>query len=83
MEASAFKQRFMPYWRHLFWTAWRLTGNTQDAEDLVQEAFLKLWTKREQDRLQGIHHLEGRALPIHRGGHRSKLEGAHFGLRRV
>lgn len=47
MEASAFKQRFMPYWRHLFWTAWRLTGNTQDAEDLVQEAFLKLWTKRE------------------------------------
>ena len=47
MEASTFKQRFMPYWRHLFWTAWRLTGNTQDAEDLVQEAFLKLWTKRE------------------------------------
>ena len=47
MEASAFKQRFMPYWRHLFWTAWRLTDNTQDAEDLVQEAFLKLWTKRE------------------------------------
>ncbi|MBR5655176.1 MAG: RNA polymerase sigma factor [Prevotella sp.] len=47
MEASSFKQRFMPHWRHLFWTAWRLTGNTQDAEDLVQEAFLKLWTKRE------------------------------------
>lgn len=47
MEASTFKQRFMPHWRHLFWTAWRLTGNTQDAEDLVQEAFLKLWTKRE------------------------------------
>ena len=47
MEASAFKQRFMPHWRHLYWKAWRLTGNTQDAEDLVQEAFLKLWTKRE------------------------------------
>ena len=47
MEASAFKQRFMPHWRHLFWTAWRLTGNSQDAEDLVQEAFLKLWTKRD------------------------------------
>lgn len=47
MEASVFKQRFMPHWRHLFWTAWRLTGNSQDAEDLVQEVFLKLWTKRD------------------------------------
>ena len=47
MEATTFKQRFLPHWRHLFWTAWRLTGNAQDAEDLVQEAFLKLWTKRD------------------------------------
>ena len=48
MHAVSFKQRFMPHWRHCFWVAWRLTGSTQDAEDLVQEAFLKLWMKREE-----------------------------------
>ncbi len=48
MDAVAFKQRFMPHWRHCFWVAWRLTNSTQDAEDLVQEAFLKLWMKREE-----------------------------------
>jgi len=47
MDAVIFKQRFMPHWRHCFWVAWRLTGSTQDAEDLVQEAFLKLWMKRD------------------------------------
>ena len=48
MDTASFKQRFMPLWRHCFWVAWRLTGCTQDAEDLVQEAFLKLWMKREE-----------------------------------
>lgn len=48
MDAVSFKQRFMPHWRHCFWVAWRLTNSTQDAEDLVQEAFLKLWMKREE-----------------------------------
>ncbi len=52
MDAVSFKQRFMPHWRHCFWVAWRLTGCTQDAEDLVQEVFLKLWMKRED--LYGI-----------------------------
>ena len=52
MDADTFKQRFIPHWRHCFWVAWRLTGGTQDAEDLVQEAFLKLWMRREE--LNGI-----------------------------
>ena len=62
MEASTFKQRFMPLGRRLFWTAWRLTGNTQDAEDLVQEAFLKLWTKR--DMLNNIDNDEAYATSL-------------------
>ena len=28
--------------------AFRLTGNPQDAEDMVQEAYLKLWNKRDE-----------------------------------
>lgn len=47
MTASAFKMKFLPLSRRMYWTAWQFTGNTQEAEDLVQEAFLKLWQKRE------------------------------------
>ena len=47
MNTSQFKQKFLPLYRQIFWTAWRLTGNTQEAEDLTQEVYLQLWTKRE------------------------------------
>lgn len=47
MSATAFKKKFLPLSRHMYWTAWQMTGNTQEAEDLVQEAFLRLWQKRE------------------------------------
>lgn len=38
---------FLPLSRQLYWMAWRLTGNAQEAEDLTQEVYLQLWTKRE------------------------------------
>lgn len=31
----------------MYWTAFRLTGHAAEAEDLVQEVFLKLWTQRD------------------------------------
>ena len=37
----------MPHSRRMYATAWRLTADAQAAEDLVQEAFLKLWMKRD------------------------------------
>ena len=46
MDAAEFKQQFLPYHRKLYRTAFRLTENPQEAEDMVQEAYLKLWNKR-------------------------------------
>ena len=46
MDAREFKQRFMPYHRLLYRVAYRLTENAQDAEDLLQDTYLKLWQKR-------------------------------------
>ena len=52
MDAAEFKQQFLPYHRKLYRTAFRLTENHQEAEDMVQEAYLKLWNKR--DELAGV-----------------------------
>ena len=46
MTAEEFKRRFLPLSRRLYTVAWRLTGNRQDAEDIVQECYIKLWNKR-------------------------------------
>lgn len=47
MNISEFKNRFLPQQRLMYWAAWRATGNKQEAEDIVQEAFLRLWTHRD------------------------------------
>ena len=47
MTAHEFKQRFMPFHRLLYRVAYHTTGNQQDAEDLLQDTYLKLWTKRD------------------------------------
>ena len=48
MEASEFKAKFLPLSRRMYWAAWRLTENREEAEDLVQDVFLKLWTQRNE-----------------------------------
>ena len=47
MDAREFKQRFLPHYRLLYRVAYHLTGNEQDAEDLLQDLYLKLWQKRD------------------------------------
>lgn len=48
MDAREFKQRFMPHHRLLYRVAYQLTANAQDAEDLLQDMYLKLWQKRDE-----------------------------------
>ena len=47
MDAREFKQRFMPHHQLLYRVAYHLTSNAQDAEDLLQDMYLKLWQKRD------------------------------------
>jgi RNA polymerase sigma-70 factor (ECF subfamily) len=46
MEQDQFKREVMPLRGRLFACAQRLLGQTEDAEDVVQEVFLKLWVMR-------------------------------------
>lgn len=48
MDAESFKKEFLPYHRKLYAVAYRLLENADDAADVVQDTYLKLWDKREQ-----------------------------------
>ena len=54
MDAQEFKQRFMPFHRRLYRVGYHLTGNAQDAEDLLQDTYLKLWQKRDDLREEAM-----------------------------
>ena len=44
----------MPFHRRLYRVGYHLTGNAQDAEDLLQDTYLKLWQKRDDLREEAI-----------------------------
>ena len=53
MDTETFKTIFMPFRHKLFGIALRLTGNSEDAEDAVQEAFLAL--TRHLDKVEDVY----------------------------
>lgn len=48
MNAESFKQRYLPLHPRLYRIAFAMTENAEDAEDILQEAYCKLWNKREE-----------------------------------
>ncbi len=48
MTATTFKEIFLPLSGQMYRTAYALLGNPQDAEDAVQEAFIRLWQMRDR-----------------------------------
>jgi RNA polymerase sigma-70 factor (ECF subfamily) len=52
MEAEVFKQRYVPCHPKLYRIAYAMLNSAQDAEDILQEAYCKLWSRRAE--LAGI-----------------------------
>lgn len=48
MNAESFKQRYLPFHAKMYHLAFRYTGSRENAEDMVQETYLKLWNKRNE-----------------------------------
>jgi len=48
MDTETFKQLFIPFHQKLYRIAFRFLENSSDAEDVVQETYVKLWEKREE-----------------------------------
>ena len=47
MDSSAFKRLLLPHYRRMYETAMTILRNSDDASDAVQEAFTRLWEKRD------------------------------------
>lgn len=48
MDSAKFKDIYMPFHKQLYKVAYGLTQNQQDAEDLLQDVYLRLWKKRDK-----------------------------------
>ncbi|NDV93730.1 RNA polymerase sigma factor [Dysgonomonas sp. 521] len=62
MDAETFKKVFLPYHQKLYRIAYRIVQDAANAEDIVQESFIKLWNKR--DELGNIDNTEAFAIII-------------------
>ena len=76
MQASEFKQLFLPCHRKLFSVAYRLMGNAQAAEDMVQETFLKLWMQR--DKIERIDNPEAYSITVLRRLFYDRMRTGHL-----
>ena len=48
MDAECFKRKFLPFHAKLFRIAYILVESKEDAEDILQDVYFKLWTRREE-----------------------------------
>lgn len=62
MEAETFKQRFLSFHPKLYRIALALVESPENAEDILQEAYTKLWSKR--DSLEAVQQPEAFAVTI-------------------
>ena len=76
MQASDFKQLFLPCHRKLFSVAYRLMSNAQAAEDMVQETFLKLWMQR--DKMEKVDNPEAYSITVLRRIFYDKMRARHL-----
>ena len=64
MKSSEFKLLVMPYSSRLYRMAFRLMNNREEAEDVVQEVYVKLWGMR--NKLTNYNSIEALAIRITR-----------------
>ena len=62
MNADVFKQLFLPHHKKMYRIAFRMVENQHDAEDIVQETYIKLWKKRNE--LAHIENTESFAIAV-------------------
>ncbi len=74
MTREEFKQEVLPVKNKLYRIALRLLGDREDAQDIVQEIFLRLWMKN--DEIESLTNIEAYAVTMPRNLCLDKLKSA-------
>lgn len=64
MDTETFKRVFLPYHQKLYRIAYRIVQNQVQAEDIVQDTYIRLWEKR--DELDDINNAEAFSIIVMR-----------------
>jgi len=75
MNLQEFKQKVLPLKDKLFRFAIRIVSDHMEAEDIVQEVFIKIWKKR--DDLKGIENFEAWCIRVTKNLAIDKLRTSH------
>jgi RNA polymerase sigma-70 factor (family 1) len=76
MSLEDFKQRVLPVKNKLFRFALRIVGNTEDAEDIVQEVFVKVWNKRQD--MHKFLNMEAWCMKLVKNQSLDRIKSGHF-----
>lgn len=78
MTGEEFKRRFLPLSRKLYGVALSLSGDMQEAEDIVQDVYMRLWTRR--DRLPPDVNDEAYCVVVTKNVYNDRLRGRGSGM---
>lgn len=81
MNPEEFKIKVLPLKHKLFRLALRLLGKVEEAEDSVQDAMVKLWTKRDQ--LEKFQSVEAFAMTVTRNLCLDKIKSKSYQVERI
>lgn len=79
MSTQEFQIQVLPVKDKLFRLAYRMTGSALEAEDLVQEVFLKVWNGRSE--LESVHNVEAWCMRIAKNLAIDRLRSKHWTTR--
>ena len=75
MNLENFKKQILPIKQKLFRFSLRIVGNSTEAEDVVQEVFIKMWKKREE--WEQYHNIEAWCMKLTKNLSIDKLRSKH------
>ncbi len=77
MNLTEFQKNIVPLRHKLFRFSLRITGRSTDAEDVVQEVFERIWSRRDDERTENVSNWEAWSMTMARNLSIDKTRSKH------